>query len=86
MIDQDVKSEVRAFILSEFLPGEKDENLTNDLGLISEGIIDSIGTLRLVSFLEEKFGVSIAAHEVDEQHLDTIDLIAATVSRNNASS
>lgn len=80
----DVKGRIRDFVLTEFLPGEKEENLSDDLGLISEGIIDSMATLRLVSFLEQEFGVSIAAHQVDEEHLDTVDRIAATVEQNRA--
>ena len=82
MTSEDIKSQIKAFVLKEFLPGEAEENLTDDIGLISEGIIDSMGMLRLVSFLEEKFNVSIPAHEVDAEHLDRFDLILETVAQN----
>ena len=67
---------VKAFILDEFLPGEPADSLAGDTPLISGGILDSIATLKLVMFLEEKFGVVLAAHEVDKQYLDTLDDIA----------
>ena len=67
---------VKGFILDEFLPGEPAENLTGNTPLISGGILDSIATLKLVMFLEEKFGIVLAAHEVDKQYLDTLDDIA----------
>ena len=67
---------VKSFILDEFLPGEPADSLTGDTPLISGGILDSIATLKLVMFLEEKFGVVLAAHEVDKQYLDTLDDIA----------
>lgn len=67
---------VKTFILDEFLPGEPAENLTGDTPLISGGILDSIATLKLVMFLEERFGIALAAHEVDKQYLDTLNDIA----------
>jgi len=68
--------EVKQFILDEFLPGEPADSLTGDTPLISGGILDSIATLKLVMFLGEKFGVVLAAHEVDKQYLDTLNDIA----------
>lgn len=76
MTKDDIKQAVRAYIAAEFLPGESPEALTDSAGLFSEGILDSLSSLRLVSWLEEKYGVKIEAHEVDVDHLDTLDLIA----------
>jgi acyl carrier protein len=82
MTDTAMKDRIRKHILAEFLPGEPEENLTADVGLVSEGIIDSMASLKLVSYLEEEFGVIIPAHQIDAEHLDTVDLIAATVVSN----
>jgi D-alanine--poly(phosphoribitol) ligase subunit 2 len=68
---------VRAYILDEFLPGEPPESLTGDVPLITGGILDSIATLKVVLFLEERFGIVLAAHEVDRERLDTLNKIAA---------
>lgn len=75
----EIKSLVRAFVAAQFLPGEAPESITDDVKLVSDGIIDSLGSLKLVSFLEEQFGVSVEAHEVDVDHLDTLESIAAMV-------
>jgi acyl carrier protein len=76
---------IRTFILTEFLPGEDPEALTPTTPLITTGVLDSIATIKLVAFLEDRFQVSIAAHEADVEHLNTIDamveLIAAKKSR-----
>ena len=72
---QDIKQAVKAFILEEFLPGENPEELTDDTPLITGGVLDSIATLKLVMFLEERFGVTLAPHEVDPEHLDTTAFI-----------
>ena len=48
--------------------------------LISGGILDSLATLKLVSFLEEQFGFEIQPHEVSSDNLNTISDIAHFVS------
>ena len=74
-----VEADVRDFILSEFLNGEDPSLLTNDTALISAGIIDSIGTLKLVAFLENRFDISLSAHEATSDRLDTVNLITELV-------
>ena len=76
----DVKQTVQEYILREFLPGEDPSELTDETPLITGGILDSISTLKLVVFLEERFGVSLEAHEADADHLDSIGRIASLVS------
>ena len=69
----------RAWILTEFLPGEAPESVAESTPLITSGILDSIGTVRLVSFLEEQFGIQVDAHEIGVDHLDTLAQIAQLV-------
>lgn len=70
---------VRDYICAQFLPGESPENLTDDTKLVSEGVLDSLASLKLVAFLEEQFGIKVEAHEVDVDHLDTLSAIADLV-------
>lgn len=53
--------------------------LHNDTALISSGILDSISTLKLVDFLEKKYQFDFLPHEVDKEHLDTLQRIAEFV-------
>ena len=78
---EDVKQTVKQFILDEFLPGEDPSNLTDAVQLIRGGILDSLATLKLVSFLEERFGIQIEAHEANPANLDTVADIRALVQR-----
>lgn len=78
-VADDVASAIKDFILNEFLPGEDPNELTDTTPLITGGVLDSIATLKLVLFLEERFGVTLQAHETDAGHLDTIELIAGLV-------
>jgi acyl carrier protein len=75
----DIKAVVKDVILREFLPGEDPSELTDATPLITGGVLDSIATLKLVMFIEERYGISLQAHEVDPEHLDTIGQIAQLI-------
>lgn len=78
MSNEKIKEEIKTFIKSSIIQDES-ANLDNTTPLISGGIVDSISTLKLVDFLEQKYGIEFQPHEVDRELLDTIDLITAFV-------
>ena len=77
---EDIKQAIKRYILEEFLPGEDPAELTDSTPLITGGILDSLATIKLVVFLEERFKVQIEAHETMADYLDTIADIAQLVS------
>jgi acyl carrier protein len=77
----ELKDAVRQFILHEFLAGEDPEALKDETPLITGGILDSITTLKLVTFLEDHFRITIEAHEAGVDHLDSIKRIAALITQ-----
>jgi acyl carrier protein len=77
----EITSAIHQFILTNYLAGESPGNLREDTPLRTSGILDSLGTLSLVSFLEEHFGIQIEAHETGIDHFDRIRDIAALVGR-----
>ena len=79
MIMEDIEGAIHHFILREFLPDENPQELTESTPLITGGILDSITTLKLVTFLEDHFRITIDAHEAGIDHLDSIKRIAALV-------
>lgn len=74
---------IKNFIMEEFLPGEDPDELTETTPLISGGILDSIATLKLVMFMEERFKVSFAPHEVDKENLDDLNRITRLLQSKN---
>jgi acyl carrier protein len=72
---QDIKETLREHILKTFLPGEDPKELTDTTPLITGGILDSIATLQVVAFIEERYAFTFQAHEVDVKNLDTIAAI-----------
>jgi len=67
--------EVKQFILERFLAGEDPSKLALDTPLVSGGIIDSLGMLDLVAFLETKYSVEFEAHEVAPANFETLTSI-----------
>jgi acyl carrier protein len=80
MEPQNIHEQVKTYILDEFLPGEDPDELTDDTPLMTTGILDSLATLKLVTFLEQKFDIAVEAHEADAENLNTIEQIVALVS------
>ncbi len=76
---EQITTATRSYIIQEFLPGESPDSLASSTPLITSGILDSIGTVRLVSFLEEEYAIQLEAHEMGVDTLNTIDDIARLV-------
>lgn len=78
-MDNNTKQTVKEFILQEFLPGENPDDLTDETPLFSAGLLDSIASLKLVSFLEEQYGIKVEPSDIVADNLDNLDLIAGFV-------
>lgn len=76
---QDIKAKVKDFVLNEFLPGEDPTALTDTTALVTTGILDSIAVLKVVTFLESEFGITLEAHETGVENLNTLPDIARLV-------
>jgi acyl carrier protein len=72
MNPEDIKSTVKTFILTKYLPGEDPAALTNTTPLMTTGILDSIAILKVVTFLENQFGIVIQPHEAVVENLNTL--------------
>ena len=86
MNEQDIKAIIRTFILNEFLPGEDPAELTDTTALVTTGILDSIAVLKVMTFLEEQFDISIKPREAVVDNLNTIPDIVRLVTFKKASS
>ena len=74
-------SEIREFIVANFLFGQEGKAIAADQSFLESGIIDSTGFLELVSFVEQKYGISIGDRELVPENLDSLQNISQFVSR-----
>jgi acyl carrier protein len=77
----DYELELRQFIVDNFLFGKEDAPLATSDSLLEQGIIDSTGVLELVSFLEQKYRITIQDEELVPENLDSLDRLIRFVSR-----
>ena len=76
-----LRTELRQFVLENFLLTREDASLSDTDSLTARGILDSTGALALVMHLEEHYGVKVLDEELHPDNLDSIDKIAAFVER-----
>lgn len=69
----DVKEKIKGFVVSYFLKGDKPKELLDSTSFIEEGIIDSIGVLELLAFLEEQFGFRVEDEEIVPENFDSVE-------------
>ena len=75
----DIKEKLRAFMVQEFKESSFHEGVRDDESLIESGILDSLSILKLISFMDDQFGVLPAEDELNPEKLETIDMIAAFI-------
>lgn len=72
---------LRQYILHELLAGRRDVVLTDDTDLLESGLVDSLGVVRLVSFIEERWRIKIPDLEISLANFQSIAAIACYIRR-----
>lgn len=68
---------VKEFIVKEFLPDVPADELADDLDLMAGGVIDSLGLLKVIAWLEDRYGVDTDAVDLDPEAFTSVAAIAA---------
>jgi len=75
----DIEREVRDFVVKHFLSGHA-EKLRDDGSLLGD-VVDSMGVLELVGYLQDRFKITVDDEEVVPANLDTVRSVAAFVAK-----
>jgi len=75
-----LKDEIRQFIIEKFLFNMEDR-LDDDISLLGTNIVDSVGILEIVSFIESRFNLVVEDQELTSENLDSVNKIARFVER-----
>ncbi|HWP99571.1 MAG TPA: acyl carrier protein [Vicinamibacterales bacterium] len=75
-----IETEVRRFVVDNFLFGQEDR-LDDDASFLETGVIDSTGVLELVGFLESTYGITLADSELVPENLDSVARVVRFVRR-----
>lgn len=72
---QSVADRVRYFIVDDIGWAGTPDELTDDLPLIKSGVLDSLGILTLVEFLESSYQITVEDREIIPVHLGSLSSI-----------
>ncbi|MGD2084796.1 MAG: acyl carrier protein [Candidatus Aminicenantes bacterium] len=75
------KEKIRSYLCTEVLKGVDENTIRDDKPLIQEGLIDSIGIMKLITFLTEKFKVELNDEDFNMDNFETLNNITTLVAQ-----
>ena len=75
-----VATSIRTFIVGHF-PAAGRRNLRDDDALLESGIVDSLGVLDVVSFIESEFGVKVDDDDLSPENFQNIACMTAYIQK-----
>ncbi|MGI9004422.1 MAG: acyl carrier protein [Pseudonocardia sp.] len=72
---------ITEFIIHEFLPDVGADDLDADYDLLTGGVIDSLGLLKVIAWLEDRFGICADEVDLDPDSFRSVQAINAFVER-----
>ncbi len=79
-----IRTEIRHFIIDNFMMGRMPEELTDSDSLLSKGIIDSTGVLELIGFLEENYQLNVDNDDLIPANFDSVNSLVTYIQNKNA--
>jgi len=79
-----LQDSLRKYIVAELRFPGNESDLTGDLPLLEREILDSMGILQVVTYLEEAHGIEIDDEDLVAENFATIDDIARLVESKQA--
>jgi acyl carrier protein len=78
-----ISTSIERFILQKF-PAAKKQKVTEQVPLLQSGIVDSLGVLDIVGYLEQTFSIRVADEELSPENFATIRSLATFVEKKQA--
>ena len=77
----EVRQTLRHFILENYLFSDDQNLLKDDDSFLDGGILDSMGILELIEYLDEGLGIKVEGDELVPDNLDSINSLIKFISR-----
>ena len=69
----EIREQIKIYIAETFLFSDNGFDLGDDVSFLDEGIIDSMGVLELIMFVEETFNISVKDEEIKPDNFDSVN-------------
>lgn len=68
-----IQNAIIGFITDELLMGQLPEPVEPDTNLLTTGLVDSLGIMRVILFIEETFGAAVPPEDILIEHFLTVE-------------
>ena len=72
----DIKDQIRQYIARNLLFSDTGFKYDDDASFLEEGIVDSLGIMDLVCFIEETFGLTVTDEDLTPDNFDSVNKLA----------
>jgi len=76
-----IETQIKEYIARNLLFSDNGFPYPDDASFLEEGIVDSVGVMELVAFVEEKFDLKVDDTDVIPDNFDSINKLAAFIRR-----
>jgi acyl carrier protein len=80
----ELREQIRDYIIENFLFGDAEPLTGDEISLLDNGIIDSVGVMELVAYLESDHGLTIEDADLVPDNLDSVANLVGFVERKQA--
>lgn len=75
------RAQLRTLILENYLFTDDESELDDDVSFLDTGILDSMGIMEVIAFLDDEYGIKVAEEEMVPENLDSIDNLLGFIER-----
>ena len=76
---KNIEEKIRAYIAENILFSDNGYPYPDDASFLEEGIVDSMGIMELVVFVDENFGIAVEDDELVPDNFDSVTRLAAYI-------
>ena len=77
----EIEAKIRDYIAQNLIFSDNGYQYPDDASFLEEGIVDSVGVLELVSFIEDNFKVKVSDQDIVPDNFDSVSKLAAYIRR-----
>lgn len=77
-----ISATLLAYISSELL--DETDGIADDDNLLADGMVDSLGMLRLMDYIEQTFGITVPPEDFTIEHFRTVERLVAYLTERGA--
>ncbi|MEU9886152.1 acyl carrier protein [Sphaerisporangium sp. NPDC051017] len=74
-----MEAEIKQFIVTNFAPDVPADELPADLDLLDKGVVDSLGLLRLIAWVGDRFDIPLGEANISPAQFSSVESIEGFV-------